>query len=339
MNKTQTSIKISLTAVLLASILTACGARGDGSETPTPSPSSSINEPAPTETASETPSEESDELIVNAFRKLALAGGPADELYASLEKSIEGLQPAQADELIRSMEAYYDKNLPVAEEKIQQSDVQQQLSQLKWPITEDQIHSIKDDDVRQLVEQTIAGGYKLETAEGFYFPVVDYGKLLSFGDKVSIAMKAYLDLMGTESDAPTAKDAGLVITWDELASRTLAAESYIVTFPDTAERAKVEDRYHNYLSMYLVGLNNTPIFDYDTFAVLPDVKKQYEQMVVSHGGTITGQLAKELLDVLSETGGFVYQKGKKGEQIDIPAMKQFRENIVKKAQSKLPAVK
>jgi len=339
MTKPESNIKIGLTAIMLALALSACGAREDGSEIPTPTPSPTINEPAPTESASETPSEDPDELIVDAFRKLALAGGPANELYASLEKSIEGLQPAQADELIRSMEAYYDKNLPEAEEAIQQSDVQQQLSQLNWPISEEQIQTIKDDDIRKLVEQTVAGGYKLETAEGMYFPIVDYGKLLSFGDKVSISMKAYLDLMATESDAPTAKDAGLVVAWDELASRTLAAESYIVTFPDTAERAKVEDRYLNYLNIYLVGLNNTPIFDYGTFAVLPDVKKQYEQMVASHGGTITGQLAKELLDVLDETGGFVFQKGKKGEQADFPALKQFRDDIAETAKSKLPAVK
>jgi hypothetical protein len=334
MKKSQDRIKLGLSALIISLALTACGDKSTGSESPSVAPSpTSTSTPAPTETSSSTPSKESDELILKQFRDLALASPPADELLASFKQSIAEIQPAQADELIRAMEAYYQKNLPEAEKKFEASNVQEDLMKLEWPITDEQIQAINDDSVRELAQQTIAGGYKLETAEGFVFPVIDYGQLVAYGDKLTISMKAYLDIMAAESDKASAKDAGLAITWDELASRTLAAESYVVTFPDTPERASVEQRYLNYLSMYLIGLNNTPIFDYDTFVILPEVKKQYEQMSASHAGTVTGQLTKEMLALLNDS------KGKNGEQTDIPALKQFRDKIESAARSKLPSSK
>ncbi len=332
--KFRKSYMMSVLFVTLA--IAGCGAKGSDSESPSPSSSAT---PAPTESSSAAPSETPKVTILQQFKDQTLAGLPANELFASFKQMIEETEPAVADEFIRTLEAYYEKNLPKAEKKYEADNVQQELAALEWPITEEQIQVIKDDSVRDLANQTLEGGYKLVTAEGFIFPIIDYGKLLSFGDKVTTAMKAYLNVMATESDAASASDGGLIITWDELASRTLAAESYVVTFPDSPERTKIENRYMNYLSMYLIGLNNTPIFDFETFVLLPEVKSQYEQMAASHAGTITGQLTMEMLGVVNESKGSVFVKGKNGEQEDIPAMKQFRDKIESAARSKLPAGK
>jgi hypothetical protein len=89
----------------------------------------------------------------------------------------------------------------------------------------------------------------------------------------------------------------------------------------------------------LIGLNNTPIFDYDTFLIQPEVKSQYVQMATIHGGTITGQLTKELLSILDTTEGAVFTKSKNGEQTNIPAVQQFRDKLNATANSKLPASK
>ncbi|WP_373230119.1 hypothetical protein [Cohnella sp.] len=246
---------------------------------------------------------------------------------------------AEADEFIRTLEAYYEINLPAVEKKFEAENIQQELSALEWPFKEAQIPNIKDESVRLLVEQSLAGGYKLETTEGYVFPVVDYSKLLNFSGQVTTSMKTYLDLMALESNEKTASDGGLVISLEELSRRTLTAESFVVTFPDTAERKKVEDRFIRYLNYYLVGLNNTPIFDYETFILLPEVKIQYEQMVASHSGTVVGQLTKQMLSILSNTSDAVFTKNKEGEQTDISAMKKFREQLDSTARSKLPASK
>ncbi|XID93166.1 hypothetical protein ACF3MZ_01100 [Paenibacillaceae bacterium WGS1546] len=336
---TQARVKIGMTVLILSLALSACGAKGNDTDGPQTTPPPTISTPEPSASVSVPPGEDRGDLIVNEFREMALAGAPAKEMFDSFRSSVAEVQPTQADELVREMEAYYETNLPETEKAFEDSGVQQALMQLEWPISEQAIEDMTDDEVKELAEETLAGGYKLETAEGYIFPVVDYGRLLSFGDRVSIAMKAYLELMAAESDAPAAKDAALVISWDELASRALAAESFVVTFPDTPERAEAERRFLLYLQFYLIGLNNTPIFDYETFELLPEVKAQYEQMAASHAGTITGQLTAEWLNALEEANGQVFGRGANGEQTDIPALKEFRDSLETKARDMLPAAK
>jgi len=337
----QHRFKVMASVIILSLALTACGTKNGepGATTPSPTASPTASAPAPTESASVEPTQESDELIVNHYREMTLAGTPANELYTELKKSIENVQPVHGDELIRALEAFYKEDLPKTEKAFEATEVQQALSGLDWPITDEAIAGLKDEAVRKLVETTVDGGYKVETAEGFYFPVVDYGKLLTFGDQVSISMKTYLELMAMESDSPTAKDAGLVISWDELAARVLANESYIVTFPDTPERKQIESNYIRYLSIYFIGMSNTPNFDYETFAILPELKAQYEQMASSHEATIAGQFAKEFLGILKESKDQLFVKGSNGDQTDVPAVKKFRDKLQDEAISKLPVVK
>jgi hypothetical protein len=328
--KMKKNIKVVAFFVVLSVIISGCGTKGTGSESPTPTSTSS-----PTESSSPEPSETPKVTLLEQFKDMTLANGPADELFTSFKQMIMESEPAEADELIRTLESYYSTHLSETEKKFEPENVQKELSTAKWPFTEDQIAGIKDDSVRSLVEQTIAGGYKLEITEGYAFPVVDYGKLLSFGDRVTTPMKAYLDLMAMESDEKTASDGGIVISLEELSRRTLAAESYVVTFPDTVERKKAEDRFIKYLSFYLIGLNNTPIFDFETFIILPEVKSQFEQMVASHSGTVTGQLTKQMLDILKESGDAVFTKSKDGGQTDVPAVKAFRDQLESTARAKL----
>lgn len=336
-------LKATASILVLSLALAACGAKnnapGESPSTPPTTSAPSETAPEPTESASLPPTQDSGELIAKHYRELTLAGAPAPEVYEELKKSMDQVLPAQADELIRTLEQFYEQDLPKAEKSFENAKVQQALSELDWPLTEQAVAELKDEEARTVVENAIAGGYKVETAEGMYFPVVDYGRLLTYGDQVSISMKAYLDLMARESDTPSAKDAALVISWDELASRLLASESYLVTFPDTPERQAVESSFLRYLSFYFIGLNNTPNFDYETFAILPELKTQYEQMAASHGETISGQFAKELLSILEESKGQLFVKGDKGEQKDVPAVKEFRDKLQDEALAKLPAAK
>ncbi|MFC4304894.1 hypothetical protein [Cohnella boryungensis] len=335
-----TRLKVSLSILILSVALSACASDSSGTGGPSPTAQPTATEPVPSETASAEPTDEPDELVVKTFRDEAVAGAPADQVYTAFKLAMNKIQhPAQADDLVRALDAYYDKQLDAIDAPYEPNEVQQALYELEWPITAAEATKLKDDEIRELVERTLTGGYKLESVEGYIFPIVDYGKLLSFGHQASIPMKAYLELMATESDAMVAMDGGIVITLDDLAARTLASESYVLNFPDTPERAKVEERYLQYLNLLFTGLNNTPIFDYDTFLVEPDVKRQFEQLASAHSGTITGKLAQELLDILKETNDQVFTKDKKGEQTDIPEMKTFRDQLESAARSKLPAIK
>lgn len=277
--------------------------------------------------------------LLEEFKNQSLEDIPADELRNTLKQVIKEVPSKDADEFIRIMEAYYQTNLPVVEIEMAADQVQSALASLTWPFTENQLSAIQDESVRSFIEKILNGGYKLEMTEGYVFPIVDYGKLLTFGDRITTAMKTYLDLMAMESDEKSSSDGGLVITLEELSRRTLAAESYVIHFPDTLERSKVEDRYIQYLTNFLIGMDNSPIYDPKSFLIVPQVKTRLKDMVSLHGETITGQLTEQFLTILSETSDAMYSKGEKGEKISIPVLKNFQDKLENTARSMLPQIK
>ncbi|QJD87471.1 hypothetical protein [Cohnella herbarum] len=156
MNKSAKRFKWGVAIVALTLVLTACGAKNNGSEGPSASPTSSST-PLPTASDSEEPGEDPGELILKQFQDSAMASPPANELFASFKELIAEVEPAQADDMVRSLEAYYVKNLPGVEKEYEAEKVQQLLSKSEWPITEEKAESIGDAAVRDLVQRTYAG--------------------------------------------------------------------------------------------------------------------------------------------------------------------------------------
>ncbi|MBB6674838.1 hypothetical protein [Cohnella nanjingensis] len=319
----------------LSAVLAGCGKSGSGGEAGA-SPSDSVpaaTAPAsPSGSASQTPNEDQDAALIKAFRDKAKGDTGADALNKELDAALAAArQPETGDALLREMFAFYERDLPNAEKKFEAENVQKGLMKAKWPITADNAAEIKDETAKALVDKSLAGGYKLEQAEGFIFPVVDYGKLKRADAKVTPEMKDFVALYAMESDNKTAADAGLVIEWTELASRTIAAENYIKTYPTSALREKAEQRYMMYLNDLLIGLNNTPIFDFDTLKLDPKVKEVYTKTIQANPDTVTAKMTQQLLDILAKTNGTVFKKGKDGAQIDIPEVKAFRDGLEKNA--------
>jgi hypothetical protein len=326
-----------LAAVMLIS---ACGDRKGSADIPTPSGSASpsSSEVSPSETPTPSPSVSPNKTLADNFVQQASSDIASDQLMAELGRSVAGVSPSEADQMFRAMDDYYVRNLPEVEKKLQDDKAQKELSALQFPITKEKIGELKNEDLRKMVLQVVEGGYKLETTEGYVFPVVDYAALAALDGGASPAMKAYLSIMASESEHKSADDGGLVITRGELVKRVIDTETYAKQYPDAPEHAKVEQKFVNYLYLYLVGLDNTPIFDFQTFRVLPEVKSDFEQTVAHHPGTVTAKMTGELLDILAKTKGAVFKKGKDGMQVDVPEVKTFRDGIETEAKEALKSM-
>ena len=271
------------------------------------------------------------------FRARIKDGPSSAELMRDLRIRLPDASGQEADEMVRDLIAYNERNREKVSGTLTARDAQELLADLKWPFTADQIPNIKDEKTRARVEQIVAGGYKLETAEGTVYAVVDYGALKeAFASRLSPEMNDYIALMALESDRRSMNDGALVIGWDEAAQRALAAEAFIRRYPGAAERAKAEERFLQYLSQYFIGLDNTPVYDIRTYRILPEVEKSYRKTIAEHKDTTVARLAQAWLDVLEQTQGAVFRKGKDGMQADIPEVKAFRDKLQERAKADLP---
>ncbi|MFC3799697.1 hypothetical protein [Cohnella sp. GCM10012308] len=283
---------------------------------------------SPSPSASATSDDNAEAALLEAFKEQAQSDLSAAELNKALDDKLAQASPETGDALMREMLAYYDRRLPDLQGKFEPEKVQQALQKLDWPPTAQQIGQIKDDQVRALAQGAIDGGYKLETTEGYYFPVIDYGKLKRADARVTAAMKDYISLLAVESDQKSASDGGLVIERAEVAARAAQAEAYVVAHPDAPERGQAEDLFATrYIPFLLMGLDNTPVFDFDTFKLDSQVKASLEKNIADAPGTVTAKLAQEFLAIVEKTGGVVYKKGKGGEQVAIPEVKAFYDGL------------
>lgn len=131
-----------------------------------------------------------------------------------------------------------------------------------------------------------------------FFPVIDYGYYQRYSTHVTYDMREYIKIMSVESNRVPAKDAALVIGWNEILKRALTQEKFINQYPDSVKINDIKELYKKYLTFTLFGLNNTPLFDYDSKEMVTEAKNVYQKVVDNNENSIFIETLQEYLDLL-----------------------------------------
>ncbi|WP_028611997.1 hypothetical protein [Paenibacillus harenae] len=326
-------IGISLAAVLIVS---GCGAGDNGNAGNNNTGPHSATPPATSEAPpARTDGGKEDRELLSQLEAVVKDASDASAITAFIDGHIADANPVTADAMLRQLHEYYDTNLEAAQEPFFATGIQKALLEEKWPITKESAAAIKDEAARKLAQDAYKGGYKLEIVEASIYPIVDYGFQKSYGKQLSEPMNAYIELKAAESDKATVKDGGLAVTWDELADRTLLAEQYLAKYKDSPEREEVKILYlERYLTIYLNGQINSPIYDSETLKLQEEVKTSYMTTVADAADSATGRLTAKFLTLLAETDERVVEE-KDGELTDLPSVKEFRDGLTAEAEKLL----
>lgn len=167
---------------------------------------------------------------------------------------------------------------------------------------------IKDAEVRDLLQEILGDGFRLAMPEGMLCFTIDFPALSQkYGRYASARMQDYLGIMAEETARPYSEDAGLLIAPDELARRIVPAERFIKSYPHFARVADVERLRGQYLTAYLIGMNNTPAFDYVAGKLDERFFDSYRRTAAKYEGTDFARLVRGYLTVLQRNG---YRKTK-----------------------------
>lgn len=187
------------------------------------------------------------------------------EIVAYMNENIKNATKEEASTMIIGLEDLQLSRKATEEEKYLPEQIQKGFQTLASEgIDFNQIDAIKDETIKKLVADSKDSGYKIETAEGFFFPIIDYSFYRQFSSYATPDIKDYIDIMAVESDKAFAKDAALVISWDEVVNRTLEMEKFLNNYTDSIRWEYINNLYDNYVFITMHGLNNTPLFDYET---------------------------------------------------------------------------
>ncbi|MDF2474167.1 MAG: hypothetical protein K0R21_1949 [Anaerocolumna sp.] len=202
------------------------------------------------------------------------------DVLSFLDENISYLSKINATNILLTLEDLQVKQRLALEEKFYPQEIIKVLQEASLAGKDyNDPNTFTDSAVAELVQETVDSGYKIDQAEGMYFPVINYSIYLPLTDFISDDIKEYFIIMDIESGKIFAKDAALMITWDDVVARALKTKEYLSKYQDSERFAEVEELYQRYLTISLLGLNNTPLFDYETNSMNQDAKSAYETLL------------------------------------------------------------
>lgn len=202
-------------------------------------------------------------------------------LIAFLDQNIAEASPAQASKLYLALEENQLVYHWVLEDKYYADMTVQEMMFQEFIKTEklESLYTMENSKVKALMEDTRNNGFRVETTEGVFMPVLDYQKHLQYQQYVEADLKDYIQLRFVESSQIAAKDASLMISWEQVLERALSQEAFLKAYPDSLKWKDVRRLLSNYEFFLLFGVDNTPLFSYQNGIMDPQVKSLYEKTI------------------------------------------------------------
>ncbi len=216
-----------------------------------------------------------EEQVMSDFSHLMANNPKASEVIHYIEDNVSALSPQNVSVMILALEDLQVNNLPTFEQKFTSSEELQGKLMDIFKGDTSKNENITDAEIKTLLEETKNSGYKIETAEGFYFPIIDYQFYKTFSSKASEEIQDYIEIMSIESNQVPAKDGALIINWDEIVERALKQEAFLKEYPNSKRLNEVTELYKRYEMFTFFGLDNTPLFSYDTKEIAPEAKAAF----------------------------------------------------------------
>ncbi|MDF2541745.1 MAG: hypothetical protein K0S47_1463 [Herbinix sp.] len=266
----------------------------------TPTTKPEITQEAPADTESNGSNIDDSTLVADFDTLVAKEDISAKEILVFLNNNITTITPEHASEMIVTLEEVQLAYKSGLEEKFLPEEIQKSFYEAEQ--VGDDIRNpegVKDEALKALLLEMKENGFKLEQAEGFYYPVMDYAVYKNYETNVTADMKAYITIMSVESDQVFAKDGGMIIGWDEVVNRALSAEEFINTYGDSVKASDVKIIYNRYEYLTLFGTNNTPIFDYENKTLNDEAKAAYEDALKEGNNSKYLTMLKEFMELVT----------------------------------------
>jgi len=145
-------------------------------------------------------------------------------------------------------------------------------------------------------------GLTLLQTEGENYVDVKYDYYYKlFKGRVSPALNDYLKIRMKELNQGFSEDAELLISFRQLYRRVLIWEKFNKKYPDFFNKQETQLNYATYLSTLITGMDNSPVFDYDSGKLFPIIHDLYLEIVSRHNSLKSTSVIKEYYELLKES--------------------------------------
>ncbi|WP_405143078.1 hypothetical protein MHI48_03955 [Paenibacillus sp. FSL H7-0942] len=242
--------------------------------------------------------------IYKTFRSMLYKknGLPAADIY--LESHIDQVTTHHATLMVLQLENARNKALTAMTDRLLVPNVQDKMIKAyKWNDSFTQLMSrTNDTSLRALLQQARDSGYRLVMLEGSLYPIMNYMAFQKYISYVKPDIKQYINIMAVETSNLAADDGALVIGYQEILNRALNQERFLNEYPKSNRVQQVKNLMNNYTLYTFYGLNNTPLFDYETNKMTANAQKGYKAVLQRNSSEDSSFLTKleKFMDIVTE---------------------------------------
>lgn len=249
------------------------------------------------------------EDIINEFSEIVASDEETKSLIKFIDKNIEKVTSIEGDQMVIELIDKLEKSKEELMNKLNELDdgdlLNLTIGSMEEFFPEGKIKDIENKDLREFVEEIIGNKYKLEAAEGMYYPIVDYEKIKEYDAYMSEEIKDYVHLKSIDSNTKITADAALVIPYNELANIIIETEKYIEKYAGGVYHEEVERMYKSKLDIYLSGLPNSPIYDeIGSKEINKDVLESYIE-TGNTGDTVTSFVVGKYINIIRDNKNII----------------------------------
>ncbi|MDO7907550.1 hypothetical protein Q5741_14165 [Paenibacillus sp. JX-17] len=210
-------------------------------------------------------SQQSTDRAILAGLDQRLAKGKLAEAISYLNTDIMKVSRNTATIMVLHLENAQEAWIPAYVKKMEGTSIQRALTKLyRSGDTFDSLSKrTSDPSLRSVLLLMQKNGYRLETAEGMFYPVIDYPAYERYSEYVNKDIQQYLGIRYLETVQPLSSDAALTIGYQSLLARGASVESFVRTYPYSNRINQMRSLYTLYRNTIFYGMNNTPLFDYE----------------------------------------------------------------------------
>lgn len=227
-----------------------------------------------------------------------------------IDENIGKLSQLEGNEMMDAYEKSLVDNLDAARDRLIDVDKDKELIEIasdKFFFPVDKVREIKNEDLKKEVTTLLDSNYKLINLEGNFYPIVDYEALQDYNNNVTDEWKEYLAVQAMDSKNLPFADGALRISFDDLSNRIIKTENYLNKYMDSDRQEEMKDSYHNKITIYLKGVDNTPIADRDTKEIFDEVLDSYRSTSYQEG-YITANILYRYVEAIETNNNIIDEK-------------------------------
>lgn len=249
------------------------------------------------------------EDIMKDFRKILDSKNNPTIINKFIDENIDKVEKEDAREMIIGLEDVLMEYTDLYTDEMFAEGYQGELLSL-WEETADfdspsslfldigkVVDKVENENSKELLERLASEKFKLINMEGSFYPIIDYEAIKEYNKFLDDEIKSYINIKSFDSNKPVVLDAALYISYDELAERLMGLEEHIKAFSGGIRGEELLRLYGSYFKLYLGGVDNTPIYKYETERVQEEVLASYKETEKIDNSITAEMVAKYRRDI------------------------------------------